>query len=180
MKLSLATTTLTLLSTSARAFQLSSSHTVLGRPNLTRRYILAGTESASDRVAKVFQGRPEENDAMDELVKKNFPGAISNKELETKVVKILDAKYEKSDLKAVVSNHCGHLTNSNQEKLLKLLTEFEDLFDGTLGDWDTEPVSLKLKEGAKPYHGRPYPTPKVHQPTLKKEVKRLCWLGVLK
>eukprot|EP01082_Thalassiosira_pseudonana_P015730 g13717.t1 g13717 contig9:259336-260267(+) len=92
MKLSLATTTLTLLSTSARAFQLSSSHTVLGRPNLTRRYILAGTESASDRVAKVFQGRPEENDAMDELVKKNFPGAISNKELETKVVKILEGK----------------------------------------------------------------------------------------
>jgi hypothetical protein len=92
MKLSLATTTLTLLSTSARAFQLSSSHTVLGRPNLTRRYILAGTESASERVAKVFQGRPEENDAMDELVKKNFPGAISNKELETKVVKILEGK----------------------------------------------------------------------------------------
>ena len=67
MKLSLATTTLTLLSTSARAFQLSSSHTVLGRPNLTRRYILAGTESASDRVAKVFQGRPEENDASAQL-----------------------------------------------------------------------------------------------------------------
>jgi hypothetical protein len=82
----------------------------------------------------------------------------STLEATQKVVKILDAKYEKSDLKAVVSNHCGHLTNSNQEKLLKLLTEFEDLFDGTLGDWDTEPVSLKLKEGARPSHGRPYST----------------------
>jgi hypothetical protein len=69
---------------------------------------------------------------------------------------------------------------SDQEKLLKLLTEFEDLFDGTLGDWDTEPVSSKLKEGATPYHGRLFPTPKVHQPTLKNEVKRICMLGVLK
>jgi hypothetical protein len=64
--------------------------------------------------------------------------------------------------------------------LLKLLTEFEDLLDRTLGDWDTEPVSLKLKEGAKPYHGRPFPTPQVHQPTLMKVVERLCKLGVLK
>ena len=68
----------------------------------------------------------------------------------------------------------------DQEKLLKLLTKFEDLFDGTLGDWDIEPVSLKLKEGAKPYHGRPFPTPKAHKETLKKEVQRLCELGVLK
>ena len=43
-----------------------------------------------------------------------------------RVVKILDSKYEKADLKAVVSNHYRHLTNSNQEKLLKLLTVFED------------------------------------------------------
>ena len=62
------------------------------------------------------------------------------------VVKILDAKYEKADLNAVVADNCKHLSVPDQEKLLKLLTKFEDLFDGTLGDWDTEPVSLKLKE----------------------------------
>ncbi len=77
-------------------------------------------------------------------------------------------------------DNCKHLSVPDQEKLLKLLTEFEDLFDGTLGDWDTEPVSLKLKEGAKPYHGRPFPTPKAHKETLKKEVQRLCELGILK
>ena len=54
----------------------------------------------------------------------------------------MDAKYEK----AVIADNCKHLNVPDQEKLLKLLTEFEDLFDGTLGDWDTEPVSLKLKE----------------------------------
>jgi hypothetical protein len=52
--------------------------------------------------------------------------------------------------------------------LLKLLTEFQDCFNGILGDWDTEPVSLKLREGAKPYHGRPFPTPKVNKEMLKK------------
>ena len=92
----------------------------------------------------------------------------------------MDAKYEKADLNAVLADNCKHLSVPDHEKLLKLLTKFEDLFDGTLGDWDTEPVSLKLKEGAKPYHGRPFPTPKAHKETLKKEVQRLCELGVLK
>ncbi len=61
------------------------------------------------------------------------------------VVKILDAKYEKADLNAVVGVNYKHLSVPDQEKLLKLLTNFKDLFDRTLGDWDTEPVSLKLK-----------------------------------
>jgi hypothetical protein len=59
---------------------------------------------------------------------------------------------------------------------LKLLTEFEDLFYGIQGDRDTDPVSLKLKEGAKPYHGRPFLTPKAQ----KKPKNRLRGLGVLK
>eukprot|EP00804_Cyclotella_cryptica_P000766 CCRYP_001026-RA/>CCRYP_001026-RA protein AED:0.47 eAED:0.61 QI:0/0/0/1/0/0/3/0/178 len=55
-----------------------------------------------------------------------------------------------------------------------------DLFDGTLGDWNTEPVSFELKEGAKPYHGRAYPVPHSVKETLMKELKRLCDLGVKK
>jgi hypothetical protein len=98
------------------------------------------------------------------------------------VVKILDAKCEKAILHAVVNENCSHLSasTSNQKKFLKLLAEFEDRFDGTLSDWDTEPVSLKLREGVKPYHGRPFPTPKVHKETLKKGIERLWELGVLK
>ena len=64
--------------------------------------------------------------------------------------------------------------------MLRLLVEYEELFDGTLGDFKTEPVSLKLKKDAKPYHGRPFPIPHVHLDVLKKEVERLCKLGVLK
>jgi hypothetical protein len=30
--------------------------------------------------------------------------------------------------------------------------KYELLFDGTLGDWRTQPVSFKLREGVSPYH----------------------------
>ena len=39
------------------------------------------------------------------------------------------------------------LSLQDQNKLLESLTEYEELFDGTLGDWNTEPVSFELKEG---------------------------------
>ena len=47
------------------------------------------------------------------------------------------------------------------------------MFGGTLGDWNTEPVSFEMKEGAKPYYGRAFPIPKVHKATILKEIKRL-------
>lgn len=90
MKIPIATTAL--LAASTNAFQ----HTRPGRVTTrsfspsTRPNILAGTESASERVARVMKSRPEENSSMDTLVKENFPGAISNKELETKVAKALE------------------------------------------------------------------------------------------
>ncbi len=64
--------------------------------------------------------------------------------------------------------------------LLALLLKFEELFDHTLGDWKLPPVSIELKEGAKPYHGRPYLTPKIHKATLMKEIDCLIAIGVLK
>jgi hypothetical protein len=93
----------------------------------------------------------------------------------------LHAKYEKANLRAITKEEClNHLSATEMNKLLKLLKEFEELFDGTLGDWDCNPVSLQLKEGAQPYHDRPFPILKKHVKTLKKEIQRLCDLGVLK
>jgi hypothetical protein len=63
--------------------------------------------------------------------------------------------------------------------LLQLLTKYESLFDGPLGDWKTKPILFQLKEGVSPYHGRAFPVPKVHKETIIKEVDRLCQLGVL-
>ena len=63
---------------------------------------------------------------------------------------------------------------------MRLLRKYECLFDGTLGDWKTSPVKFRLKPGAKPFHGRPFPIPRVHRETLKKEVERMVKLGILK
>jgi hypothetical protein len=91
----------------------------------------------------------------------------------------LDANYEKADPKAMVEATGPHLSLHNKSKLLELLKEFEELFDGTLGDWKTEPVSFELKEGATPYHDRPYPVPKMQKATTIKELNRLYELGIL-
>jgi hypothetical protein len=61
--------------------------------------------------------------------------------------RILDAKYIKADLQSVVRDNCQHLSDDQQKKLLQLLKKYELLFDGTLGDWKTKPVSFQLKEG---------------------------------
>ncbi len=96
------------------------------------------------------------------------------------VVEILDAKYAKADLPAIVRDNCKHLNPSERESLLSLLLKFEHLFDCTLGEWSLPPVSIQLMEGAKPFHGRPYPIPKVHKATLMKEIDRLVSIGVIK
>ncbi len=72
-----------------------------------------------------------------------------------------------------------NLSANEQKKLLQLLKKYELLFDGTLGDWKTKPVSFQLKEGVSPYHGQAFPVPKIHKDTIMKEVERLCQLRVL-
>jgi hypothetical protein len=103
----------------------------------------------------------------------------STEQATQRVVRILDANYKKADLQAIVDTNCLHLSSHDQDLLLKLLTDFEPLFDGTLGAWKTTPVAFELKEGAKPYHGRTFPIPHFHKETIMKEIKRLCELGVL-
>jgi len=95
-------------------------------------------------------------------------------------VEILDAKYDKADLPEIVRTSCPHLTPSERDMLLSLLLNYKSLFDGTLGDWNRPTVSIELKDGAKPYHGRPYPIPQIHKATLMKEINRLVGIGVLK
>lgn len=96
-----------------------------------------------------------------------------------RIKKILDAKYQATDLEKVCSAQ-SHLEYQQQRKLLDLLNKYKDLFDGSLGKWNEEPIKLELKEGATPYHARPFPIPKCHAETLKMEVERLVEIGVLK
>jgi len=97
-----------------------------------------------------------------------------------RVIEIFNAKYDKANLPAIVRDNCSHLTPLQREKPLSLLLEYESLFDGTLGDWNRPPVSIELKEGAIPYHGRPYPIPQIHKATLMQEINRLVDIGAMK
>ena len=68
-----------------------------------------------------------------------------------------------------------------QEELLKLLQQYEPLFDGTLGTWKADPIELGLKDPeCKPVHAKPYPVPHSQEKLLKAEIERLFAYGVLR
>ena len=48
-----------------------------------------------------------------------------------------------------------------------------------LGKWTGPGIDLELKEGAKSYHGIPYPVPQIYEEAMRTEIKRLVMLGVL-
>jgi hypothetical protein len=96
------------------------------------------------------------------------------------LIQPLDAKYEKAGPRAIVEDDCNkHFCSQEQALLLEILQEFKELFDGTLGDWDCDPVSCKLKEGPMTYNCQPSPYSK-NLETTEKEIQRLYDLGVLK
>ena len=97
-----------------------------------------------------------------------------------RATKALDASYTKADLINVVAKNCKHLSEREQAKMLALLRDFEPLFDGTLGELRTDPIDLELKPGSKPKHHKAFPVPRIHEKTLKKELDRLCKIGVLR
>ena len=77
-------------------------------------------------------------------------------EITRRTMEILDAKYEKADLSTIVSK-CTYLSKEERAALLKLLFQYEDLFDGTLGTWNGPEVEIRLKKDAVPYFSRPFP-----------------------
>ena len=92
---------------------------------------------------------------------------------------IMDAKYEKVDINSVIEEHYSHLDTNQREDLQKLLLKYEKLFDGTLGEYPGEPMHIDLDSNATPVNLRPYPIPKLHLATFKKELDHLVSVGVL-
>jgi hypothetical protein len=88
--------------------------------------------------------------------------------------------YAPADLNKIVEE-CTHLEKDKQKQLLKLLQKFEELFDGSLGTWKTDPINLESKDpNVKPVHAKPYPVPYSQEKQLKDEINRLCSYGVLR
>ena len=78
------------------------------------------------------------------------------KQATSRLKKILDAKYEAADIPQLIKKRID-LNPAQKDLLQQLLEANKSLFDGTLGTWKNKTVKLTLKEGAKPYHARPYP-----------------------
>ena len=112
-----------------------------------------------------------------EETKEAYEGDVV-KEATKRMTRIQDAVYEKADLRKVVTDN-KNLNKKQQKDLLALLKKYEFLFDGTLGTWEMSPVNVETKPGATPHHARTSPVPHVHEAVFRKEVERLCKLGVL-
>jgi hypothetical protein len=66
---------------------------------------------------------------------------ISTRSATKCMVKILDTKYEKADLPAIIRKNVSHLTASNRDKVLSVLLKFESLFNA---HWVTENTACIL------------------------------------
>ena len=119
------------------------------------------------------------------LNKKEFKAIIQGsseplvtQEATDRMIKILDSNYQKANLKEIVWA-AKHLNKTEKNLLYNLLIKFSDIFDGTLGEWRTDPVDFELIDGAQPHSQRHYPIPHLYKEVFKKELDRLEKLGVL-
>ena len=101
----------------------------------------------------------------------------STREATDQMVKIIDNVYAKADLEQVVN--ANHLNAEEITLLLSFLGYFEDLFDGTLGEWATDPFELKRNPYAKPFNSRYYLVPRINNERFQNELKGLVEIGVL-
>ena len=82
-----------------------------------------------------------------------------------------DSKCEKQNLLRVAQDQ-KHLSQEQRDQLCSVLSKYQELFEGTLGTWPDEEVTVELTKDAKPYHcGKPIWIPHIHLATLKKEVQ---------
>lgn len=108
---------------------------------------------------------------------------ISTKEATKRTVEILDVSCKKGS--AHQSYHGSlqtftYLIQNIHSKLLSLLLSYDELFDGTLGYFQSKPVNLDLKEGTQSYHGRAFPIAFKDNEVFQKEVNRLLKTEALK
>ena len=109
---------------------------------------------------KIQNGKWMELDLMDQ----RYLEAI--KKQSTWIGRILDTNYEKADLEQEITRLI-HLTKLEWVILLSCLKQYEDLFDGNIGEWTVPPVDTPLKDYAKPYHARALPILVIHLEYLK-------------
>ena len=78
----------------------------------------------------------------------------------------------KADIK-IIAESSTHPDIQERNELYTLLNNYECLFDNNLGTWHVKPYDIKLKPDAEPYHGKPFPVPRIHELTFKQELDQL-------
>jgi len=93
---------------------------------------------------------------------------------------IAESTYEGMNVDNVIKENCSHLTESQQKGLRELLLKHEKLFDGTLRTYTDKKMDIELLPEASAVYRRPYSVPQLHMEVFRKELQRLCDIGVLK
>ena len=84
---------------------------------------------------------------------------------------IIKAMYGKVDIREHVKTF-KHLTTEQQQQLAKVLEAYPDMYEGSIGTLNIDPVHFELKPKAVPFHAKPFPIPKAYENLTKEECKR--------
>jgi hypothetical protein len=111
----------------------------------------------------------------------NEPQTLTDEYSQT--TKILDAEYKPASLDDVINTY-ENLHVEEQHQLCILLQKYEHLFDGTLGEFNMDPIPISLQlmdPDCKPIHARAYTVPRSVEQQLQysKKIVRLVDIGVL-
>ncbi len=97
---------------------------------------------------------------------------------EAQITEIKPADYQVADLQKILEEQT-QLLPLERAKLYSTLSEFEPLFQGTQGHYNSDPIELELLPNAKPFFSKAYSIPKAYVDVTKGEIERLVNIGLL-
>ena len=77
------------------------------------------------------------------------------------MVNSIYSTYAKEELGNISAN-VVHTNADDRTKLINILKESEEFFDGTIREWDTETTDLAKNPNYKPVNSKYYPIPKIN------------------
>jgi hypothetical protein len=133
--------------------------------------MVPGRYWAQDRICKL-------NKTWNTKCKQTHEDITESEKEELHLAKILPAKCKPADIFEVILKQT-HLTPDEQQQLYNVLLDFQSLFQGKKGECNGNPIELELLLCAKPFYGKSFLIPKVHQQIKKGEIARMESIGLL-
>ena len=92
--------------------------------------------------------------------------------------KIFDSTYARTDLEQVAAN-ATQLNAEERTQILRILQNYEDSSDGTLGDWVTDIVNLEINTDSKPFNFKYYMVPIINKEIFCNDLQCLVKIELL-